>query len=383
MNKSKVVAGLLAAGMLMSACATTKSTSATSGTTPPVASTAGTSSAADAAAASLAKYQKMVDTFTAAAKWNGPTTSTKAPAGKSAGILSCTYALEGCRLPTQGIQAALKKLHWTQKTVVSTDPSQYSAAMKSLLTNKPDVIFLTGIDQNIVKDAIAAAHASHILVVSVVQYNTPGPDGVDVEVSPDGTKMGQVLAAQMIVDAQGKVDALDMHDGEFGLAVAVENGAMDTLKACATCKISTTVNFTASELQSSMPTKAVTALQSTPSINTIFIGYDPTVTFLAPAVINAGLATKVRLYSQLGTTDALNYLRQGKVLAADIATPEAWAGWGAVDEAIRLLNKQPTVNENLPIKVLTKSNLPAPGQPFTGDGVDYQGEYLKLWGVSG
>jgi hypothetical protein len=66
---------------------------------------------------------------------------------------------------------------------------------------------------------------------------------------------------------------------------------------------------------------------------------------------------------------------------ADIVEPEDWNGYAAVDQAIRLLNGQPLANENLPIKLLNKDNVPPEGQPYTGDGVDYKGMYHALWGV--
>jgi ribose transport system substrate-binding protein len=113
----------------------------------------------------------------------------------------------------------------------------------------------------------------------------------------------------------------------------------------------------------------------------VYLPFDPIVTVVAPNMINARLTQ--RMYSQLGTSDALNYIREGKLLVADAATPEAWLGWAGVDQAIRLLNKQPLAAENLPIKLLDKVTLPAKGEAFTGagDGADYQSKYLALWGI--
>lgn len=324
----------------------------------------------------LAAYQAIVDKYTADVKWAGTDIPAPAPDGLNVGILVCTVELEGCRLPMEGIQEAVDKLGWTQKTSVTTDPGQYSAAFKSLLLENPDIVFMIGITQSIVADGIAQAKADGIPIVSVLGGNQPGGDNaVDAEVQPDAELMGEAIAAKMIVDFDGKPNAIVLHDGEFDYEVT----AGPTLKACATCTVAQTIDFAVSELQTTFAPKVVTALQADPEINSIYLPFDPPAALLVPALITSGYQD-MPVYTQLGTSGGLNFVRQGQSIVADIAPPEKWAGWAAVDAGIRLFTGLEVQPANLPAKILTIDNLPPEGEPFDGDDVDYRGNYLGLWG---
>ena len=338
---------------------------------PSASSTAGASTGV----VDLAHYEQLAKAATADATWRGPTAPAAAPAGLHVGILVCTVELEGCRLPMEGIQGAVAKLGWTEKTVVTSDPGQYSAAFKSILLDKPAIVFMVGVTQSVVADGIAQAKAAHIPVISVFGGNTPGgANGVNAEVQPDKDTMGAAIAAKMIVDLKGKPNAIVLHDGEFDYEVT----AGPTLAACSSCKIAKAIDFTVSELQTTFPTKVVTALQGDPSINAIYLPFDPPATFLVAALVTAGYGD-IPIYTQLGTSGGLNFVRLGKSIVADIAAPQKWAGWAGVDAGIRALAGLPIEPANLPSKVLTKDNLPPVGQPYDGDGVDYAAKYMSLW----
>jgi ribose transport system substrate-binding protein len=341
-----------------------------------------TNSSSGGSAFDITSYKAAVAQFAGNVQWNGPTTPAKAPAAEKAFVVACTDALEGCRLVKEGVQHALTDLKWEQHTQVVDDPAAYSAAMQNALNQNATIVFLVGIQQEIVSGPLAQAHASHIPVVSVAQYNKAGPGGVDVESSPDGPTEGKAIADAMIVNNNGKVDAQFLADAEFGLPVATLAGARKELGTCAPCKIEPDINFIASEIQTALPTRVTAALQAHPNINSVLVGYDPPIAVLAPAIDNIGSGKTVKLYTQLGTSGALKFLRTNDVLIADIVEPEDWNGYAAVDEGIRLLNGMPLVQENLPIKMLTKDNVPPEGQPYTGDGVNYQSKYHALWGIA-
>lgn len=383
MNRVKWAATTAVLVLVTSACASSKSGSDTAAE--PSDQPAATTGATADSGGELARFQAIVDKTSAAVVWNGPTEPAKAPTGKKVGILSCTFALEGCRLPTEAVAAAVKKLGWTSKTVVANDPSQYNSGLKSLLVAKPDIVFATGINASLIGEAIKAAKAQGTLLVSLIEASKVDPqNGYDADVTPDGDAVGRALGAKMVVDSKGDLRLFNMHDGEFGFAVAVEKGVLASVSECSTCKVVKTLNFTAAEIGTSVGKSVVTGIQSNPSINALFVTYDPIIGVVVPALLNARISG-VKVYSQLGTSDALNYMRQDKLLVADMATPEAWIGWAGVDAGIRLLNKQPLVAENLPIKTLVKENLPPVGKAFTGesDGADYQSKYLALWGIGG
>lgn len=342
--------------------------------------TSGSSSTA-AAGASLDQYQKLVDDGQAAATWNGPTDPAKAPAGKSLTVVTCTQALEGCKLLTAGAVNAAKGLGWTTRVIDVTDPTKYDQAMQTAVAQGADGIILTGVDQRLVPGGLKAAKSKKVPVVSLFQNNVPGPDGVDVEVSPNPDTEGKLLAASMIVDHQGKVNALFMPDEEFSLPVAVLASAKKELQACSACtvKFAPEINFTAQTIGTTLPGRVVAALRNDPSINSMLVGYDPPVTQIIPAIEAAGLGSQAKFYSQLGTTAALGFIASGKVMSADVGASNEWGGWAAVDEVIRLLNGQPTVAENVPVVLLTSKNLPPAGQPYVGLESGFKDKYMALW----
>jgi ABC-type sugar transport system substrate-binding protein len=336
---------------------------------------------ADGGGSDLSQYQQTVDDGTAPVTWNGPTDPAKAPAGTSLAIVTCTMALEGCKLLTQGTENGAKAVGWKTNVVNVTDPTGYDQALQTVIAQGADAVVLVGVDQRLIPGGIKAAHDKKIPLVSLFQNNKPGPDGVDVEVSPDPNEEGKLLASSMIVNNDGKVNVLFMPDDEFSLPVGVLTAAKETLDGCTACDVTYApeINFTAATVGTSLPGRVVAALRKDSSINSILVGFDPPVTTVIPAMMSAGLQDQAKFYSQLGTTAALGFIADDTVMDSDVGASNEWGGWAAVDQAIRLLNGQPTVDENVPVVLLNKSNLPPKGQPFVGEEAGFKNKYLALW----
>ena len=333
------------------------------------------------ASGDLSEYQKIVDEGTAPVTWNGPTESSKAPANISLAIVTCTVALEGCKLLTQGTENAAKAINWKTNVVNVTDPTGYDQALQTVIAQGADAVVLVGVDQRLVPGGIKAAHSKKVPLVSLFQNNEPGPNGVDAEVMPDPKVEGKLLAAAMIVNNKGKVNALFMPDDEFSLPVAVLASTKGTLDSCSACEVkyAPEISFTAATVGTTLPGRVVAALRQDPSINSILVGFDPPVTTVIPAMTAAGLKDQAKFYSQLGTTAALGFIADGTVMDSDVGASNEWGGWGAVDNTIRLLNGQPAVEENIPSILLNKTNLPPKGQPFVGEDAGFKDKYLALW----
>ena len=366
---------LIAFGLFATACGGSSTGSAAKNTPAPGAGTSAGSGAG------LAQYQQLVESGQAAVTWAGPSQPAKAPAKKSLTVVTCTQALEGCKLLTAGAVNAAKVVGWSTRVIDVTDPTKYDQALQTAIAQGASGIVLTGVDQRLVPGGLKAAKSKNVPVVSLFQNNMPGPDGVDVEVSPDFVREGKLLAAAMITDHQGKVNVLFMPDQEFSLPVAVLKTVKSELQACSACtvKFAPEINFTAATLGTTLPGRVVAALRNDSSINSLLVGFDPPVTQVIPGLRAAGLGSNVKFYSQLGTTAALSFIADGNVMTADVGASNEWGGWGAVDEVIRLLNKQPTVPENVPVVLLTKQNLPPKGQPFVGLESGFKDKYLALW----
>lgn len=378
MKRGFTLAGaLLGAASLLAACGTPTSSGSTN-------TTAASGSGSSNNTAWLAKYQSAVTAAQAPVTWDGPTTKAVAPKNKFIVVVTCTEALEGCKLLTQGSVDAANALGWRNSVINVQDPTGYDQAVQTAITEGANGIVLVGVDQSLIPQGLAMAHQKHIPVVSIFQYNTPSPTGVNVEVSPSATAEGKALADAMIANTKGNVNVLFLNDAEFSLPVHMLAAAKAELAACTQCKVTyaSPINFTAAVVNTNLPGEVVSAVRSDPSINSIIVGFDPPATFVIPALDQAGLKGKVKMYSQLGTTSALSFIAQNNIMTADMGASNEWGGWAGMDEMVRLLNGQPIVNENVPVLMLTASNLPPSGKPFTGDYAGFQAKYKALWGLS-
>jgi ribose transport system substrate-binding protein len=77
-------------------------------------------------------------------------------------------------------------------------------------------------------------------------------------------------------------------------------------------------------------------------------------------------------------------VRSGEEYADVSSGPEAEIGWGAVDEALRAIDKQSPITETAGtgVYIVTKANVPAaPATDISGQYGNYQALYEKAWGV--
>jgi ribose transport system substrate-binding protein len=141
------------------------------------------------------------------------------------------------------------------------------------------------------------------------------------------------------------------------------------------------IKFTSSQVGTTLGQDTVGFLKSHPDVNYIYSPYDPAAGFQVPAIATAGLANSVKLVSILGDQQNVDFIRKGDVQVADAAYDNEYMGYAIVDQAIRLLNKQPLshpLGENMPYVLLDKTNLPAAGTDWHAP-FDYKAEFLKLW----
>jgi ribose transport system substrate-binding protein len=333
------------------------------------------------------QYEATVRAASASPPWNGPTEPAIAPKGKYLVGVSCTWTLAGCKLLAQGVETAAARLGWRSKTIVVNDPNGYDQALQTAINSGADGIVLTGVDQNLIPGGLELAKKKKVPVVSIFQYNKGGDLGVATDVHPDAGQIGKYLADAAIVNNHGVVHALFLEDAEFSLPVTVLEAVKAELAACSACKITYAdpINFTANTVATTLSDRVVGALRRDPAINSIFLGFDPPASLIVPALDVAGFKGKVTMYSQLGNAGPLSLVRDGNIMAADASSSEEWGAWGGVDEVIRLMDGQPIVEENIPVRLLTSadvSQLPPVGEVWVGTESGFRDRYSKLWGLA-
>ena len=337
------------------------------------------------AADDLGGYADAVKTASAPAAWNGPTEKAIAPKDKTVVVISCTWALSGCKVGAQAVLEAADKIGWKSRAVVVNDSTGYDQATQTAINSGADAIVFQGVQQTMASGGLALAKQKHVPVVSLFENNAGGEFGVAIDVHPDGDLIGKLLADSAIVKTGGKVHALFLKDAEFQLPITVLAAVQKELDACKACTVTYAdpINFTAGTMGTTLPDRVVGAMRRDATINSIFIGYDPPTPFIVPALDVAGFRGKVAMYSQLGNAAPLAHVRDDNIMFSDVGSSEPWGAWGCIDELIRLLNGQPLVDEKVPAQLFTQTavaNIPAPGVVYDGADSGFKDKYLALWG---
>ncbi len=127
--------------------------------------------------------------------------------------------------------------------------------------------------------------------------------------------------------------------------------------------------------------QAVGYLRAHPEVNYLYGAYDPAAAAMITAIAQAGLANRVKVASFVGDELNMNFIRDGRVQVVDGAYDNAYVGYALIDQAIRILNKQPLIEphgENTRIQVVDKTNLPPSGKDYS-TAFEYKSHFLKLW----
>jgi ribose transport system substrate-binding protein len=325
------------------------------------------------------------------AAYSGPTTPAKAPANIKIAAITCYSILEGCVIPAEGISKAAAAIGWQSRTFDGGGtPTTQNAQILNAVSWGAKVIALIAITPSAVQSGLQAAKKAGALIVSGSSgLSTPNatiaPPAGEIwpafDVSPDYKSLGQHLAQWINADSNGKANVAVYGDKEFDSINAQETGIVPALKACTTCKSSSVMYFTSTQIANSLGPETVSYVRSHPDVTYVYSAFDPPAAAQVQALQTAGLGHNVKIVSALGNAQNLQFIKSGQVEAADAAYDNTYMGFAIVDQSIRLLDKQPLIQplgEGLPFQVLDKTNLPSNLNSWTAP-YDYQSKFIALW----
>jgi ribose transport system substrate-binding protein len=378
-SRSHVAFAALAVVCLIAAgCGSSDDSSSTS----TAASTTSSSSSSGAASTDLTAAKADWQKAQQAVQWNGPTEPAKAKPAINLVILDCALSLQGCAVAGENAQAAAKALGWKSKLIEVADGSTYGPKFQTAMTQNPDAILTIGFPaEALPKAGLAKAKAKNIPIVDLNGFCTVGPNGCDASQNYDLAEMGRLQALSLIVATDGKLKLLSYIDNELSSGFKNNASTISYLKAhCNTCEVVQQSNFLTADLAGKFPQQVVADARKHPDANAVLLPYDPVAGLVVPAIINAGFASRLKVISNIGLKQNLQWVAQNKVEVNDVANALDWGTWAAVDDVVRLLNKQQLVDENVPLKIMTPDNAPKNGI-WDSDGVDFRSKYKALWGV--
>jgi ribose transport system substrate-binding protein len=321
----------------------------------------------------------------------GPSTKAKAGKGIRVAIVVCGAAFSGCMTPAKAAAEAGSKIGWTVQILDGgANQQRQNAAILDAVSAKYDVIVTTSIDPNFVQTGLAAAKKAGIPVLSVEQgLDTPNPVvlpqggnlGFDVDVGINFPEVGKLIGQWIIADSGGKANVVIYGDDEYVSGRLSAAAVLDALKGCNGCTIEPVQQFTASQVATTLGQQVVGYLRSHPRVNYIYVPYDPAATAMVTAIAQAGLGNRVKLTSFVCFQQNMDFIRQGRIQVADGCQDSTYLGYAVIDQAVRILNKQPLATphgENTPLGLVDKTNLPPAGQDWLAN-FDYKTRFLELW----
>lgn len=385
-----VLLPLVAVGLILAGCGGGGSSSSSS-SEPAETSSSSSSETAESTTASSGGEEFDCSSVEKPTKltWEGPTESVTPPPGKHLVVLIPTaLELEAAGRPVEGMEEALEALGWEFQVLDGEfTPSTYNKNIQQAINLHASAIITDGVDPALVKNSLADARSHGIVVISDAETGnpevspTPPSEGYYADISPDEVAMGELIGQAIACKGEGEAHLLAMNDAEYASVGLFIESAVEEVEKCSGCEVVETVETNASQVQSQIPGETVNDIRTNPEIDSVLTGYDPVAVFQIPALKAAGLLDKVKLYSEYGDEQNLEFIRNGEQ-EATVAVPYEWSGWAAVDEMLRAMNEAKLVNENIPFALITKEvNLPPAGEPFTGKEANFEAEYKKLWGV--
>jgi ribose transport system substrate-binding protein len=374
--RAATLAAILVAGVLAAGCGSSSSSTSTA---------AGSNAAqkSGTAATFLTKAKTIVAGAAAPITPTVPTSGPKGVKGKLVVMIPCSAAAQGCAALDNWFATAAKVLDWrTLQIDPAGDPGKMADAVQKAINIKANGIYTSAIDASTIAAPLASAKTAGLKSVCASCTNTNGLYTESLPAQPNYVKDGYDLAAQAYVDNGGKLRMILVEDSEFGNTRLRQQGARQFVRDCQSaggdCKIVATVNVLIANISTSVPNQVASVARQNPDWNTLWAPYDAILTFVIPALKQAGVANG-KAYGFDPIDLNLKWIREGNVEAATVATPYRWQGYAAVDIINRALQGQPTTDEGVRDKLLTKANLPASGAYL--DDQDVSSAYKKLWGV--
>jgi ribose transport system substrate-binding protein len=385
---------LLAIGLVVAACGSSggSSTSSTS------ASASGASSDCKLSEAKsiVAQYSKVPE-FTPP----GPAFDISSARGKSILTIPGSSSVPFNDLIDRGMQAVAEKygVKYTEYRNQGA-VNEWVAGVNAAIAHKVDLLILSGSPNPMdlqpqlkkARDAGIKVLVTHAIPEGGATSLAPPmdnylPPNVDYLVEAPFKASAKLEAAYAVTDTNCKADVLSVTSNDLLASRSISNAQGDELKRlCPSCKF-TVLDIPITQWSSKIQTGVQTAITKDPKLNYVLPIYDAMAQFVVPGVTAANASRRVKVATYNGTPFALDYIRQGNVVAMDAGDNIEWNSYANMDQAFRILTgTDPVQNEKTPLRIFDKTNVEEAGTPAKanqGYGNAYISGYQKLWGVSG
>lgn len=312
-------------------------------------------------------------------------------AGKEVWFITAGMAVESVAIGAQGFEEAADALGW-KATVVDGkfEPNRWLTGIEQAVAAGADGIVLYTIDCASVKNGLDAAKNAGIPVVGIESQDcdpslmsvVPYADG---DFAEWGKALGSDMALWLAASADDKATFIELHETDIEITRAASTGFNETMASeCPDCEV-VEVEFTATDIGPALQQKVEQALLKNPEAVGMAVPYDDLlVAGVSSAIVSSGRAAKMKVISVGGTTPALDIMRQGRGLDADLVIDTRWEGFAAADWMNRLLNGETPTVEDAPSGIghqLVETDRGLPEEGKVPASVDFAAIYEESWGA--
>jgi ribose transport system substrate-binding protein len=380
------VSGIVAAGLLLSACA----------------GGAGGGSAevdegARAAAVERAEAGAM-ELITAASQeneWTGPEDSPAPLPGLKVTVVPEQMASTGSSRPANTVKSIGDQLGWNVKISDGQGkPDVQLSAVNTAVDEKADAIILIFVDTTRVQSAVQRAIDANIPVITLGSLKNT-PESVP-DVSFDWVRSGEALAQYMVWKSEGDLNLLQMKNSDLYITVNGQyKGSQEYLDNEENCPGCTTVtkewslaNF--EDPNTGPAAQAVAALQANPDLNWVSC-FDSCLFRVTNAINRAGLDEKVSGAGFDCNPENIDIIRSGGSQKVCFADPREWLAYATVDNVNRMTNGQDPYDYTpaIPVALFDKDVLDGLSEDKAAEleqlgwqgNFDFRSKFEQLWGL--
>jgi len=270
-------------------------------------------------------------------------------AGIKVALLSCK--VPSCVPVTSQMRAATDLLGWNL-TVVTPDPAAVGEALQQVVNQGFKYVFMISVSADLVRPQLQLAKANGVAVfdTSVPATSVPGFTA-QIRGPALGTRVGQLLADQMIVSSRGDANVLFATIPVFPVYAIMGSGVEAEFQAhCARCQLASLPLTTAQLTAGQVPSAIVAYLQGHPDVNYVDLATGDMFPGLTSALEAAGLDKRVKVVGNVAGSlkVELQSLLDGTALA--------WVTNGGTAAIWTMVNWMAQLSEGISLSALSLQN---------------------------
>lgn len=313
---------------------------------------------------------------------------------KSIWFVSIGQGVEETNLLTATAEEAGAKLGWDVTIYDGRfDQNRLLTGVQQAVAQGADGIVLVSADCAPVKNGVAAAKEANIPVVGIeaqdcepalLTHVTEFHGGQDY-VTFFEEEYGKAQVDWVVSQTGDATKAILLYEGDFANLRAIGDGAEKALEACGTCEIVEKVEFVGTDLGPTLQAKIESALTRNPDANALIAPYDGVLSSGggAAAIRAAGRLEDLAVIGGVGTTEAVEAIKNGTGQDASAAFAYRYQSLVALDALIRIFAEQDPaeVETGIGLQVYDENhNLPPAGSPYDPP-IDFPAAYYEMWGL--